>query len=77
MLKEENPIWKDILNARYGYIQRYVYRSEGTSKHKRASTWWKDIQLAGLNIEENNGCFVGNMEYKTGSRGNIFFSLTW
>lgn len=70
MINQERPIRKDILNVRYGDMQQQMLGKMEPNRCKKASIWWKDIMIVGMDLKERRDCFAGNVTFKVESGEN-------
>ncbi|XP_058764980.1 uncharacterized protein LOC131638429 [Vicia villosa] len=73
ILKEGSSLWKNILESRYGDVQKAVLLGVDFKLRKTDSIWWKDMMAASMSKTNGLDCFAGNISFKLGDGKNIMF----
>lgn len=73
ILNEEGTLWKQILVARYGDVNRGVLLGFETKTNKKASTWWKNLISISSHKTNLFECFAGNINCGLGKDDSILF----
>lgn len=65
--KAPKKIIQEIITFLYRNLQEHVMLGAKSRKNeKKTYIWWKDLQLVGLNVEGDMGCFARNVHYRIG-----------
>jgi len=65
LLDEENALWKDVLEEKYGPCKECLLEGGGTSWLRFTSVWWKDVVK--LDDFGSLGWFNGEILRKVGN----------
>jgi hypothetical protein len=76
VLSEEDAVWADLLNFRYGHLPSNLLAGITLSNDVKSSLWWRDI--ISLDRGSNDNCFMDNMSCCVGDGKLIgFWRFKW
>lgn len=73
ILTEKYSTWRNILEARYGYLNQAVLRGSDHKTSVKDSVWWKDLCAASTHKTNTLNCFAGNIRFVLGKGNTIPF----